>query len=85
MTTNLRDAKARFSELVKLAASGEEVIITVRGEPMARLAPPRGVRLSPTSREMWVEELSSAAESAKIDHEVSTPQAFWDKSRQGRS
>jgi prevent-host-death family protein len=37
MVTNLRDAKSRFSELVKLAADGEEILITVHGEPMVKL------------------------------------------------
>lgn len=35
----LRDSKARLSELVDLAARGEEVVITVRGKPKARLCP----------------------------------------------
>ena len=37
MVTNLRDAKSRFSELVKLAADGEEILITRNGRPVARL------------------------------------------------
>lgn len=39
MITTLRDSKARMSELVKRAAGGEEVVITVRGKPEARLCP----------------------------------------------
>ncbi len=35
------DAKTRFAELVKLAASGEPVIITNRGKPVAELVAPR--------------------------------------------
>ena len=44
MITTLRESKARISELVKRAAGGEEVVITVRGKPEARLCPmaPRG-------------------------------------------
>ena len=34
------DAKNRLSELVERAARGEEIVITRRGEPMARLLPP---------------------------------------------
>lgn len=37
MIINLRDSKARLSELVELASSGEDVLITVRGKPKARL------------------------------------------------
>ena len=39
MITTLRDGKARLSALVELAAGGEEVVITVRGKPKARLCP----------------------------------------------
>lgn len=47
---NLYDAKTHLSELVDRAAAGEEIVITKRGRPMARLvamasaagdAPPR--------------------------------------------
>jgi len=38
MIKTLRESKARLSELVDRAAKGEEVIITVRGRPKARLA-----------------------------------------------
>ena len=33
------EAKTRFSELVEQAARGEEVLITRRGQPVARLVP----------------------------------------------
>ena len=36
-TVNLADAKAHLSELVAQVASGEEVCITRRGKPVARL------------------------------------------------
>ncbi len=37
--TNIHDAKARLSELVKRALAGEEVVIAKAGEPMVRLTP----------------------------------------------
>jgi prevent-host-death family protein len=37
MIATLRESKARLSELVALANSGEEVLITVHGQPKARL------------------------------------------------
>ena len=37
---NLAEAKARLSELAALAASGETVVITKRGRPVARLSRP---------------------------------------------
>ena len=39
-TVGIFEAKNRLSELVALASRGEEVVITRRGEPVARLMPP---------------------------------------------
>jgi len=39
MIASLKESKARLSELVELASQGEEVVITVRGKPKARLGP----------------------------------------------
>ncbi len=44
MTTfGIFEAKNRLSELVERAARGEEIVITRRGEQVARLMPPRVV------------------------------------------
>lgn len=40
-TVALFDAKNRFSELVDRAANGEEIVITRRGQPVARLVGPK--------------------------------------------
>lgn len=58
MITTLRESKARISELVKRAASGEEVVITVRGKPEARLCP-----IAPPGRDVkavWAKSLREA-------------------------
>lgn len=39
MVRNLRESKAKLSELVELASQGQEVLITVRGRVKARLTP----------------------------------------------
>lgn len=39
MNVTLRETKAKLSEYVERASGGEEVIITVRGHPKARLCP----------------------------------------------
>ena len=39
MYTTLRNGKAKLSDLVERASRGEEVVITVRGRPKARLCP----------------------------------------------
>jgi prevent-host-death family protein len=36
---NIHQAKTHFSNLVELAASGEEVVIAKAGKPVARLVP----------------------------------------------
>ena len=37
MTTTLREAKAKLSEMVKLASRGQEIVITVHGKETAKL------------------------------------------------
>ncbi|HEX4697286.1 MAG TPA: type II toxin-antitoxin system prevent-host-death family antitoxin [Candidatus Udaeobacter sp.] len=56
MTTTLREAKARLSEMVKRASRGEEVVITVHGKETAKLVPvpKRGKRFD---KEKWLKEL----------------------------
>jgi len=39
MKVSLKTAKARLSELVESASQGEEIWLTVRGKPKARLCP----------------------------------------------
>jgi prevent-host-death family protein len=39
-TVGVFEAKNRLSELLERAANGEEITITRRGEPVARLVPP---------------------------------------------
>ena len=39
-TVGIFEAKNRLSELVERAARGEEIVITRRGETVARLVPP---------------------------------------------
>jgi prevent-host-death family protein len=39
MYATLRESKAKLSKLVERASAGEEVVITVRGRPKARLCP----------------------------------------------
>jgi prevent-host-death family protein len=48
MTTDIQEAKVRLAELVKEAARGADVIITVDGVPQARLTP-----VAPASAKRW--------------------------------
>jgi prevent-host-death family protein len=54
MIATLKESKTRLSEFVRLVGSGEEVLITVRGKPQARLS---AVRPSKGKNRVWMEEL----------------------------
>jgi len=43
----VRDLKARLSEYLALVKAGEEVVVTERGKPVARLAPLRSYQVLP--------------------------------------
>lgn len=81
MITNLREAKSSLSKLVRLAAEGEEIVITVRGQPMARLIGAGSDSAKSVSREKWASELSDGAAAANLGEAKSTPQEFWDLTR----
>jgi prevent-host-death family protein len=54
---NIAEAKARLSELVEKAASGEEILIARDHKPLAKLVPVRGrARRTPGSAkgQVWV-------------------------------
>lgn len=55
MIKSLRESKAHLSELVERAARGEEIIISVRGKPKARLGPVSAV--ASTNPRQWVKSL----------------------------
>ena len=84
MVANLKDAKSRFSELVKRASEGEDILITVRGEPTVRLTAIPPASKQQENRVVWVDELIEAAASASAGEAVATSQEYWDESRSGR-
>lgn len=53
---SVRESKARISELLVRARKGEEVLITVRGEPEARIVPVHRNNTSPDMK-LWADEL----------------------------
>lgn len=83
MVIDLRNAENRFSELVKLAAKGEEILITVRGKPMVKLTSAVAGSRS-DDREAWIGELTDAAARESVRNSVATTQAYWDESRSER-
>ena len=84
MITNLREAKSNLSQLVQLAAEGEDIVITVRGQPMACLTRVIPNETETSSRKQWADELSAAAEVARAGDRSSTSQGFWDELREER-
>jgi prevent-host-death family protein len=84
MITNLREAKSNLSQLVQLAADGEEIVITVRGRPTARLTCVVPKEAQHPGREAWAAELAAAAEAASNGPRQTTPQSFWDEQREER-
>lgn len=56
MIVNVRESKARLSELISKAAAGEEILITVRGQPKARLVA-AATRAEGSDMSAWAEEL----------------------------
>jgi len=84
MITNLSEAKGNLSQLVQRPADGEEIVITVRGQPMARLmsvAPKSG---HVVDRQEWADELSAAAKGARVGPRKATTQQVWDDLREDR-
>src|SRR2546428_13488938 len=57
MIATLRETKAKLSQMVKLAANGEEILITVHGKVQARLTQP--ARRSPSDNRKWARELAA--------------------------
>ena len=84
MITNLREAKSNLSQLVQRAASGEEIVITVRGRPTARLTGVVATEGQSCEREAWAAELSATAEAARVGPRTATSQQFWDELRDER-
>lgn len=61
MIRTLKDSKAKLSELVSAAAAGEEILITVKGVPKARLV---GVEtpIRAVAPDDWVSQLTALQE-----------------------
>ena len=84
MIVSLRVARGNLSQLVQLAADGEDIVITVRGRPTARLTGVVPKETQNHEREAWAAELSAAAEAARVGLRKATSQQFWDELREER-
>ena len=67
--TNIHEAKAKLSELIKRAVTGEEVVIAKAGEPMVRLVPMHQ-DLTPRQGGQWKGQIWIADNFDEFDKEL---------------
>ena len=54
-TVSLRDANQNFAKLIRTVQSGEEIVITKRGQPVAKLSPVSAKRVLTPEQEAALE------------------------------
>jgi prevent-host-death family protein len=83
MTTTLREAKARLSEMVKRASRGEEVVITVHGKKTAKLV---GLarQQNKMDKEKWLKRLERLRQESWTGRYGKTAQEIQDEDRAER-
>lgn len=82
MIKTLRESKAKLSELVELASHGEDVVITVRGKPKARLT---GIPATkPIDNAAWADELRALQERYSTGKTSLTVEEILEEHRQDR-
>jgi hypothetical protein len=67
--TTLRDAKAKFSEMVKRASRGEEVVITVHGKETINSCICRGAARNPIKKNGLKSSINCAKRTGLADME----------------
>jgi len=80
MITNLKSAKSRLSELVEKAAGGEEIWLTVRGNPKARICPLPADQ-SANQKMEWVRSIRESREKYGRQKGAPDSQSLWDELR----
>jgi prevent-host-death family protein len=83
MIATLRETKAKLSRMVKLAANGEEVLITVHGKQMAKLVglPKHARKLN---KKKWLAELARLRRKYSTGRVTMTAQEIQDEDRAER-
>ena len=84
MITSVRESKARLSELVNRAVAGEEVLITVRGRPTARIVAMKGAS-EKRSKSQWVSELRRLHRNRSGNRKAISSQPIIDELREERT
>jgi len=83
MIATLRETKAKLSQMVKLAANGEEVLITVHGKVQARLTQPVRKR-SPGDNRKWARELAALRRKYSTGKRARTAEEIISEGREER-
>jgi prevent-host-death family protein len=74
-TASVSALKARLSAFLEIVRRGDEVLVTDRGRPIARLAPVTGAHSVDGRREELIRTGRLRAPNAKL------PRDFWDRKR----
>ncbi|MGM0681272.1 MAG: type II toxin-antitoxin system Phd/YefM family antitoxin [Thermodesulfobacteriota bacterium] len=75
MEISVKDARSRFSSLLDMVQSGDEVVILRRGKEVARLVPPR-------KREKFLPDLNSFRNSLKLSGDPLSTTVISDRERE---
>jgi prevent-host-death family protein len=86
MQINILDAKNRLSDLLRLAAQGEDIVIAKRGHPVARLVAVQDPRLDDPGQLEGIlsainyhrQRLPNAAENGHVDEIVRGNRESWE-------
>ena len=70
-TVPVREAKARFSELLRAAEGGEEIVITRNGRPSVRLVPEGEGEMRRPPRKSFVRMLMEFPGGVELDRDRS--------------
>ena len=73
-TIPVAEAKAHFSELLKAVEQGEEVVITRRGRPVARISPQKPLTAAEVLAPLWEDPIDIEVPEDK----VAEPVPSWD-------
>ena len=66
---NVAEAKSRFSEMLERVSQGEEILLTRRGKPVARILPATTAELPSL--------LGAGRRDPNINHDVVAGDAWW--------
>lgn len=84
MIADLHDEKTKLKELVRLAISGEDVVITDGGKPVASIKALGSKIITHEARVEWLKKRRAIAREVAAGEPKDTTQEFWDWMRADR-